>query len=63
MALSAGIDDLIIVKEEIAKQVKAVSYESGGGVSCHDDLNKGELEFEAMMRILDNLVSFFDSVH
>lgn len=57
MASSVGINNLILVENNTAKEVMNVASRSGGGVSHHGNFGTGELEFEAMMRVLDNLVS------
>ncbi|XP_071506548.1 gamma-adducin-like isoform X2 [Diadema antillarum] len=57
-AMSAGIDQLIQVSEEIAEKTREVASQGGGGVTGDDQIKKwrwGELEFEAMMRQLDNM--------
>ncbi|XP_041476542.1 gamma-adducin-like isoform X3 [Lytechinus variegatus] len=57
-AMSAGIDQLIKVSAEIAEKTREVASQGGGGVQGDDQIKKwrwGELEFEAMMRQLDNM--------
>lgn len=57
-AMSAGIDHLIQVSAEIAEKTREVASKGGGGVQGDDQIKKwrwGELEFEAMMRQLDNM--------
>ena len=60
--MSAGMDNLVLMSESAKKQVADVANRSGGGVdSAQKDgapkkWKTGELEFEAWMRMLDNLV-------
>lgn len=57
--MTAGIDHLIQVSSEIAEKTREVASQGGGGVQGDDQIKKwrwGELEFEAMMRQLDNMV-------
>ncbi|XP_030841686.1 gamma-adducin-like isoform X3 [Strongylocentrotus purpuratus] len=57
-AMTAGIDHLIQVSSEIAEKTREVASQGGGGVQGDDQIKKwrwGELEFEAMMRQLDNM--------
>lgn len=57
-ALSCGLTNLIQVSEEVGKRVQDVVTQGGGGVSINGKLwRMGELEYEAFMRMLDNLVS------
>ena len=56
MSLSAGLSNLMLVSNEIANKVVRTVNRSGGGVSRHGNLEVGQLEYEAMMRVLDNLV-------
>jgi hypothetical protein len=60
-ALSAGIDNLILMSKEVQQKVFEVGSKAGGGggVGSGDGRKKwrvGELEFEAWMRLLDNMV-------
>lgn len=66
--MAAGLDNLIIMNEPIRKKTFGVGGKAAGGVdsssSASDAPNKkkwrtGELEFEAWMRLLDNMVGFF----
>ena len=56
--MSCGIANLIQISKEIGDRVRAVVTQGGGGVSDNGRLwRMGELEYEAFMRMLDNLVS------
>ena len=56
--MSCGIANLIQVSKEISERVQEVVTQGGGGVCDKGQLWKmGELEYEAFMRMLDNLVS------
>ena len=56
--MSYGIANLIHVSDEVSKRVCDVVSQGGGGVSKNGKMwRRGELEFEAYMRMLDNLVS------
>ena len=46
----------MLVDNLVAKKVYKTVNNAGGGVTRHKRLNIGELEYEAMMRVLDNLV-------
>ena len=59
MAMSVGLENLFLVEDRIAKKVMRIARQSGGGVSRHGNFGNGELEFEALMRVLDNLVSYY----
>ena len=57
-ALSCGIANLIHISEEVSKCVHDVGTQGGGGVSQNGRMwGTGGLEFEAWMRMLDNMVS------
>ena len=57
-ALSAGLENLILVSEEIQRKTFAIGNKGGGGVNTGKQQWKlGEFEFEAVMRQLDNAVS------
>ena len=57
-ALSCGMANLIQVSKEVSERVREVVTQGGGGVSKNGKLWKmGEMEYEAFMRMLDNLVS------
>lgn len=54
-------NQIIIANDEIRKQVSDVTKVGGGGVNVTSQENTsqwklGELEFEAMMRLLDSMV-------
>jgi len=56
--MPAGLDNLVLVGEEIRKKTFATANQGGGGVDSSGKKWKiGELEFEAQMRIMDNAVS------
>lgn len=55
-ALSCGIGNLLQVSQDVCGQVQNVVQKGGGGVSCSRRWGVGDLEFEALMRMLDNLV-------
>ncbi|XP_041368992.1 alpha-adducin-like isoform X3 [Gigantopelta aegis] len=52
--ISAGIDNLILVDDETRKKTFVTASQGGGGVSANKKWRPGELEFEALMRQLDN---------
>ena len=57
MAVSAGVDNLVICEESAREQVKEVVKTGGGGVASDQMKWKvGEMEFEAWMRLLDSMV-------
>lgn len=59
-AIPAGIDNLVQVSDESRRQAFLVGSQGGGGVDMGSGGRKwrvGELEFEALMRLLDNAVS------
>uniref|UniRef100_A0A0B6Z7L1 Class II aldolase/adducin N-terminal domain-containing protein n=1 Tax=Arion vulgaris TaxID=1028688 RepID=A0A0B6Z7L1_9EUPU len=52
-AVAAGLDNIVQVKEEVREQI---SQRGGGGPdAANKDWKTGEVEFEALMRALDNL--------
>ncbi|XP_052703351.1 alpha-adducin-like isoform X3 [Crassostrea angulata] len=54
-ALPAGLDNIVLVDEEVRRKTYAVGSQGGGGVDTSGKKWKtGELEFEALMRQLDN---------
>ncbi|XP_056004263.1 alpha-adducin-like isoform X20 [Ostrea edulis] len=54
-ALPAGLDNIILVDDEVRQKTFAVGSQGGGGVDTSGRKWKpGELEFEALMRQLDN---------
>ncbi|XP_061194287.1 alpha-adducin-like isoform X3 [Saccostrea echinata] len=54
-ALPAGLDNIILVDDEVRRKTFAVGSQGGGGVDTSGKKWKtGELEFEALMRQLDN---------
>ena len=56
--MPAGLDNLILIGEEIKKRTFQLGSQGGGGVDTGGRKWKsGELEFEAIMRQLDNVVS------
>lgn len=56
-ALPAGLDNIVLVDEEVRRKTYAVGSQGGGGVDTSGKKWKtGELEFEALMRQLDNAV-------
>lgn len=56
-ALPAGLDNIVLVDEEVQRKTYAVGSQGGGGVDTSGKKWKtGELEFEALMRQLDNAV-------
>jgi hypothetical protein len=58
-AVPAGLDNLILVSQEIKQKTFATANQGGGGVDSSGKKWKvGELEFEAQMRLLDNAVSW-----
>ena len=54
--MSAGIANLIQLDDAMWEQVSRVANAGGGGVSSMDIWGTGELEYEAQMRVLDNMV-------
>lgn len=61
-AMSAGMENLILVDEETQKKTFKVGSQGGGGtdISGHK-WRCGELEWEALMRTLDNAVRSYYS--
>lgn len=56
-ALPSGLDNIVLVDEEVRRKTYAVGSQGGGGVDTSGKKWKtGELEFEALMRQLDNAV-------
>lgn len=54
-AVPAGIDNLVLVSQEIKQKTFATANQGGGGVDSSGKKWKiGEMEFEAQMRLLDN---------
>ncbi|GAB1603915.1 gamma-adducin-like isoform X2 [Argonauta hians] len=55
-ALPAGLDNLVLVDEESQKKTFAIAGQSGGGGvdTSGRKWKTGELEFEALMRMMDN---------
>lgn len=57
--MPAGLDNLVLVNEETQKKTFTIANQNGGGVDTSGRKWKtGELEFEALMRMMDNCVSF-----
>lgn len=58
--MPAGLDNLILVDSDIQKKTFGLGSQGGGGVDTSGRKWKtGELEFEALMRMLDNSVCTF----
>lgn len=56
-AVAAGVDNLIKCEDFAREQVKETTQEGGGGVNSSEmKWKRGELEFEAYMRLLDSMV-------
>ncbi|XP_053407845.1 gamma-adducin-like isoform X6 [Mercenaria mercenaria] len=54
-AIPAGVDNLILVSQEIKQKTFTTANQGGGGVDSSGKKWKiGELEFEAQMRLMDN---------
>ncbi|XP_060571387.1 alpha-adducin-like isoform X5 [Ruditapes philippinarum] len=54
-AMPAGVDNLILVSQEIKQRTFATANQGGGGVDSSGKKWKiGEMEFEAQMRLMDN---------
>ena len=50
-----GLDNLVLIDEETRRKAYEVGSKGGGGVnSAKKEWGVGELEFEALMRMLDN---------
>ena len=59
----SGLENVIEASPEARAQVKEVTSHGGGGVDSSGKKWKiGELEFEALMRLLDNAVSLIGGV-
>lgn len=56
-ALVVGLASLIAVDKNVRQQVNNVTRRGGGGVSRLGIFRVGEMEFEALMRMLDNQAS------
>ena len=58
-SMACGLDNIIQLSDEIKEAVQKVVQQGGGGVSAGGGRKwkMGEIEFEAMMRQLDNMVS------
>lgn len=57
-AMPAGMDNLVLVSQDVKQKTFSIANQGGGGVDSSGKKWKlGELEFEAQMRILDNAVS------
>ena len=52
-ALVVGLSSLVTVDKGVKEQVFKVANKGGGGVSRLSMYGPGELEFEALMRMLD----------
>ena len=58
--MPAGLDNIVIPSEEAQEQAFKVASVGGGGVeSTGRKWKVGELEFEALMRTLDNSVRIY----
>ena len=55
-ALSSGIANLLQISQDVCVQVQNVVQKGGGGVSSCKRWGVGDLEFEALMRMLDSQV-------
>ncbi|BFZ01094.1 hypothetical protein BsWGS_04138 [Bradybaena similaris] len=53
-AIPLGIDNIVIPSEEVRQQSHRIGSHGGGGDSKERKWKTGELEFEALMRTLDN---------
>lgn len=57
-AVGAGVDNLIKCEDFAREQVNETVQEGGGGVNSGEmKWKRGEMEFEAWMRLLDSMVS------
>ena len=57
-AMPAGVDNLILVSQEVKQKTFSTANQGGGGVDSSGRKWKiGEMEFEAQMRLMDNAVS------
>lgn len=55
-AVAVGLDNIIQLPDDVREQVAKVTSKGAGGVSeSGHKLKPGELEFEAMMRLMDNM--------
>lgn len=62
-AVPAGLDNLVLVSQEIKQKTFATANQGGGGVDSSGKKWKiGEMEFEAQMRLLDNAVSCSEKI-
>jgi hypothetical protein len=58
--IPVGLENLVLVDEETQEKTFKVGSQGGGGVdSSGRKWRCGELEWEALMRTLDNAVSLF----
>lgn len=56
--MAAGVDNLIKCEDLAREQVNETVQEGGGGVNSSEmKWKRGEMEFEAWMRLLDSMVS------
>jgi len=56
-AVAAGVDNLIKCEDFARDQVKETTVQGGGGVNSSEmKWKRGEMEFEAYMRLLDSMV-------
>jgi len=56
-AVAAGVDNLIKCEDFAKDQVKETTQQGGGGVNSGEmKWKRGEMEFEAYMRLLDSMV-------
>ena len=55
-----GLDNLVLIDDEVRRKTFEIGQRGGGGVNtAKKEWGIGELEFEALMRMLDNSVRFF----
>ncbi|XP_071946979.1 alpha-adducin-like isoform X2 [Antedon mediterranea] len=54
-SMAAGMDNLVLLPEEMRKKTHEFAVRGSGGVGDTKKWKVGELEFEAMMRQLDNM--------
>ena len=59
--MAVGIDNLHIIDEEIADKVKSQADEEKNQSDCKIKWKKGEMIFEALMRMLDSQVRTFSA--
>ena len=69
-----GIDNLVVIEEPTRRKVFEAAQRGGGGTNSKSEggpdgsgakqksWSGGEMEFEAMMRMLDNAVRIFNSM-